>query len=260
METFSETIWYSEKRKNLLLLLLEGPKTSEEIGYRMGVSWRSMMLPVKELKEMDLLLQEDDIYMLSTIGRLLIENMKPIADIIEVLDKNIDYWADRNLKVIPKNLCRRLGELGNFSFIEPGLKDMFELPTKVVNSLSGSTYVMSVISFFHPSYLPIYTTISSKGNQVTLVFTESIWERIEKDFKNEIDEFKKYTNVEFFIYSGTFTPPSIIITDVFMLLSIFDKKNKYDHRDILIFDERAFHWGKELFFHYLHSSKKMFLI
>lgn len=257
MEKFSEAIWFSEKRKNLLLLLLEGPKTSQEIESEMKVSWRSMTLPVKELKEMDFLLQEDNTYRLSPIGQILMENAKPIANTMEVLDKNMDYWTNRNLKVIPQNLRTRLGELGDFSFIEPGLKDMFELPTEVVDSLYKSTFVMSMISFFHPFHLSIYTDILSKGTKLWLVLTESVWARIEEDFKNEADQFKKEDNIEIFIYNGEFTPPSIIISDVFLFLSIFNKENKYDHRDILSFDERTFLWGKELFSYYLHSSKKV---
>ena len=257
MKTFSEVIWFSKKRRNILLLLLEGPKTLEEIEYEMKVSWRSMILPVKELKEMDLLLQKDDMYSLSIIGRLLIENTKPIAEIIEVLEKNMDYWKDRNLKAIPQNLRTRLGELDNFSFLEPGLANMFELPPKVVDSLYMSTNVMSIISFFHPSYLPIYTDISSKGTKLSLLLTESVWTRLEKDFNNEMDQLKNNDNVDLFIYIGELTPPAIICSDVFLFLSIFNEEDKYDHRDILSFEEKAFNWGKELFYQYIHSSKKV---
>ena len=116
METLTETIWFSEKRKELMFLLLEGAKTSEEIENIMGVSWRSMMLPVKELKEMDLLLHEDTKYKLSSIGRLVAENAKPVSDIMDIMDKNTDYWASRDLKAIPRRLCRR----PDASFGNPG--------------------------------------------------------------------------------------------------------------------------------------------
>jgi predicted transcriptional regulator len=257
METLSEAIWFSEKRKELMFLLLEGPKTSEEIESKMGVSWRSMMLPVKELKEMDLLLHEDSKYRLSSIGRLVTENAKPISDIMDVLDRNTDYWANRNLKMIPQVLRKRLGELGIFSFIEPELKDMFELSAKVVESMSRSSCIMSILSFFHPSYLLLYRDIASKGAELSLVLTESVWERIEEDFKKEKDQLGKMNNVHIFIYRNEFAPPAIVVTDVFLLLSIFNKEGRYDHRDILSFDASALQWGKELFLHYLDSSKKV---
>lgn len=257
METLSEAIWFSEKRKELIFLLLQGSKSSEEIEKQMGVSWRSMMLPVKELKEMDLLLHENSKYSLSSIGRLVAENAKPIAGIMDVLDNNIDYWANRNLKVIPPGLRKRLGELNCFSLIEPELKDMFELSPKVVDSISRSNYIMSVLSFFHPSYLSIYTEVALKGTQLSLVLTESVWERIKEDFQNEKDQLEKMDNVQVFLYPNDFTPPSIVVTDLFLLLSLFNKQDRYDHRDILSFDERALQWGKELFLYYLDNSKKV---
>lgn len=257
METLSEAIWFSEKRKELMFLLLEGPKTSEEIESKMGVSWRSMMLPVKELKEMDLLLHENSKYGLSSIGRLVTENAKPISDIMNVLDMNTDYWANRNLKMIPQGLSRRLGELGSFSFIEPELKDMFELSAKVVESISRSTSIMSVLSFFHPSYLSIYSEVASKGTELSLVLTESVWKRIEEDFQKEKDQLEEMDNVQVFLYGNGFAPPTIVLTDVFLLLSIFNKEGRYDHRDILSFDESALQWGKDLFTHYLESSMKV---
>lgn len=257
METLSEVIWFSEKRKELMFLLLEGPKTSNEIERKMGVSWRSMMLPVKELKEMELLLHEDNKYKLSSIGRLVAENAKPISDIMDTLDRSTDYWANRNLKVIPAGLCKRLGELSNFSLIEPELKDMFELPTKIVDSISKSNHIMSLLSFFHPSYLSIYTKIALKGTGLSLVLTESVWTRIEEDFQQEKEQLKKMDNVQLFLYSDEFTPPTIVVTDIFLLLSIFNKEGMYDHRDILSFDATALQWGKDLFAYYLDSSRKV---
>ncbi len=257
METLSETIWFSEKRKELMFLLLEGPKTSEEIETKMGIAWRSMMLPVKELKEMDLLVHDNGRYMLSSIGRLVTENAKPVSDIIDVLDKNTDYWASRNLKLIPRRLRRRLGELGNFSLIEPELKDMFELPEKYVSSISRSTHILSVLSFFHPSYLSLFSEMASKGVETSLLLTESVWQRIKEDFQEQKDQLENIDNAHVFVYQDGSVPPAIVVSDYFLLLSIFNKEDKYDHRDILSFDAGALQWGKELFLHYVENSMKV---
>jgi len=257
METLSETIWFSEKRKDLMFLLLEGPKTSEEIETKMGVAWRSMMLPVKELKEMDLLVHENNRYLLSSVGRLVAENAKHVSDIMDVLDTNTDYWANRNLKIIPRGLRRRLGELGSFSLIEPELKDMFELPEKYVDSISRSTHIMSVLSFFHPSYLSIFNEMASKGVEVSLLLTESVWQRIKDDFQEQKDQLENIDNAHVFVYQHESAPPAIVVTDFFLLLSIFNKEGMYDHRDILSFDASALQWGKELFLHYVESSMKV---
>ncbi|WP_298684260.1 winged helix-turn-helix domain-containing protein [uncultured Methanomethylovorans sp.] len=257
METLAETIWFSEKRKELMFLLLEGAKTSEEIETKMGVSWRSMMLPVKELKEMDLLVFEDTKYKLSTIGRLVTENAKPVSDIMNILDKNTDYWASRDLQAIPRKFCRRLGELGDFSLIEPELKDMFELPESYVASISRSSHIMSVLSFFHPSYLSMFSDMASKGIEISVLLTESVWQRIKEDFQEQKGRLENIDNAHVFVYQHGSIPPGIVVTDVFLLLSIFNKQGRYDHRDILSFDASALQWGKDLFLHYVEGSMKV---
>jgi predicted transcriptional regulator len=87
--------------------------------------------------------------------------------------------------------------------------------------------------------------------------TESVWTRIEEDFQKDKEQLEKMDNVQLFLYRNDLTPPTIITTDEFLLLSIFNKEGMYDHRDILSFDETALQWGKDLFAYYLDSSRKV---
>jgi predicted transcriptional regulator len=103
----------------------------------------------------------------------------------------------------------------------------------------------------------MYCEVASKGTKISLLLTDSVWERIEEDFQNQKSILEKMDNVQILIYQNEFVPPTIIVTDVFLLLSILNKEDKYDHRDILSFDVNALKWGRELFIHYLESSFKV---
>ena len=46
-----DTIWLSEKRKNLLLLLMEGPRDIEQIKTSLNVTAKAMMPQIKILKK-----------------------------------------------------------------------------------------------------------------------------------------------------------------------------------------------------------------
>jgi predicted transcriptional regulator len=45
---------------------------------------------------------------------------------------------------------------------------MFELPTKIVEPY-GSNHLMSLLSFFHPSYRSIYAKVALKGTRLSLI-------------------------------------------------------------------------------------------
>ena len=92
--TLLDLILLSEKRKNVLLLLLEGPKDIETIKKALNASATAVQPQVKKLKEQHLVVQEKNLYKLSEIGRIVAEKMKPLVDTLSVLEENTDYWAD----------------------------------------------------------------------------------------------------------------------------------------------------------------------
>jgi predicted transcriptional regulator len=66
-----DLILFSEKRKNFLLLLKEGPKDIEEVLERLQVPRTALLPQIKKLKEEELVIYEDGMYRLSAIGKLL---------------------------------------------------------------------------------------------------------------------------------------------------------------------------------------------
>ena len=95
-----DTIWLSEKRKNLLLLLMEGPRDIEQIKTSLNVTSKAMMPQIKILKKQGLILQKEDTYVLSEIGNLVVGNMLPLLNTLEVIEENKEYWASRDTSVI----------------------------------------------------------------------------------------------------------------------------------------------------------------
>ena len=108
-----DTIWLSEKRKNLLLLLMEGPRDIEQIKTSLNVNSKAMMPQIKILKKQGLILQKGDTYELSEIGKLVVGNMLPLLNTLEVIEENKEYWASRDISVIPRSCLCVLVNLGN---------------------------------------------------------------------------------------------------------------------------------------------------
>jgi len=101
-----DTIFFSDKRKNLLLLLKDGPKTIEEIKTELEVSSSPIMAQIRILLKDGLLVQKRDIYELSVKGKLIVPKMEPLLSTFQVFDENHDYWARQDLRILPSHLSR----------------------------------------------------------------------------------------------------------------------------------------------------------
>ncbi|MDK2947153.1 Predicted transcriptional regulator, contains HTH domain [Methanolobus vulcani] len=248
--SLTETIWFSEKRRKILLLLLDGPKKPEEMKKAFGVAWRSLILPLKELKEAELVCNPGETYELSYIGKLIAETVKPINSILKLFEKDIDYWAKRDLDVIPNYLLDRIGEIEDYIIAEPDLNDMFEPPEQFTERLLHSKYVHSVFSIYHPLYPPLYSELSEKGAEVSIILTQSVMQRMLEDKHEELDKMKVSKNTKLFLYEEDLCPPSIVIADNLFSASFFNISGIYDHRDIMAFSQSSLKWGEEMYEHY----------
>ncbi|MEZ5334204.1 MAG: winged helix-turn-helix domain-containing protein [Methanolobus sp.] len=255
--SLTETIWFSKKRRKILLLLLDGPKTPEEMKKAFGVAWRSLILPLKELKEAKLVCNPEETYELSYIGKLIAETVKPINGIIKLFEKDTDYWVKRKLDSIPEHLLDRIGEIEDCIIAEPGLNDMFELPVEFTEGLMHSKHVHSIFSIYHPLYPPLYSKLAEKGIEVSIVLTQSVLQRMIEDRNKELQEMRDSENTKLFLYEKELCPPSIVVTDYLFLASFFNFSGMYDHRDIMGFSQSSLLWGEEMVLHYKNMSTEI---
>ena len=80
----------SEKRTDLLLLLNEKPRTIEEINNELDTNSVAILPQLKRLKENGLVVQEDRIYDLSLLGRIIVRKMESLVKAFRHLEDNYD--------------------------------------------------------------------------------------------------------------------------------------------------------------------------
>ena len=80
----------SEKRTDLLLLLKEKPRTIEEINNELDTNSVAILPQLKRLKENGLVVQEDRIYDLSLLGRIIVRKMESLVKAFRHLEDNYD--------------------------------------------------------------------------------------------------------------------------------------------------------------------------
>ncbi|MEA1984158.1 MAG: winged helix-turn-helix domain-containing protein [Euryarchaeota archaeon] len=255
--SLSDTVWLSEKRTNLLLLLMEGPRNIEQIKTSLNVTSRGMMPQIKKLIEMHLVVEDDAYYQLSSMGELIVKSMLPLLNTIHMLDENMDYWQYHDLSALPDHLFKRLQELGNYLLIEPDRNHTFEIPREFTQNLSKSRNIMALISFFRPEYLKFYCDLIENAESISIILTSSVFERMKKNCKDELLTLLAADNADVFLFNESNRPPTIDVSEWFLYISFLDKDGRYDHNDIMSFDEGALIWGQELFHYYQELSERL---
>ena len=250
-----DTIFFSEKRKNLLLLLMDDPKTIDEIKKELDVTSTAMLPQIKKLKENRLVVQNKGAYELSDIGEAVVEKMQPLVDILSVLGDNYDYWSNRDLNGIPKQLFKRIGELGECTVVEPDLNHMFEPPQQLKDSLDTTKRVMTFYSYFCPECPYNYSRLAEKGVEFSLVLTVPVFERLRDEYPEQMNAIMVSESANLFISTSESPIGALSVTDDLMLLSLFNKEGIFDHRKIMSFGSDALKWAEELFNHYLDTAE-----
>ncbi|RXA21454.1 winged helix-turn-helix domain-containing protein [Methanosarcina sp. MSH10X1] len=254
-----DLILFSEKRKDFLLLLKEGPKDIEEILEKLQVPRTALLPQIKKLKEEDLVIHEDGLYRLSTIGEIIVEKMQPLLDTLSVFEKNEDFWADRKLAPIPPHLVKRISELGDYRLIEPDLSHTFDLNPEFVKYLSNSSCIHIFFSYFHPQFPALFLNLAKKGIEISLALSEAVYLRLIEDFKEEGREFLKKENTSLYILEKEKMeiPALITAVDRIMILGLFNESGRFDRQYVISLEPQAIKWGEELFEYYRDMSREV---
>ncbi len=245
-----DLLFLSEKRKNILLLLMEGPKNIEMMRETLKANATSVQPQLKKLKEQHLVTQEEDLYVLTGIGRIVVEKMKPLLDTLDLLEENVDYWAKRDMTAIPPELLCRINELRQCTTTEPDIDRMFELIPLLVENMEKAKRLRALLSYFHPLFPSHYLGLAQKGIRVSLLIPEPILRRWVEDYRAETEELLSLENAELFTFKENAKVPSLIVGDNFMAMALFPKSAVFDRKYVMSFEPGARVWGEKYIDHF----------
>ncbi|AKB29327.1 hypothetical protein MSSIT_2608 [Methanosarcina siciliae T4/M] len=256
--SYLNLVLFSEKRKNILLLLKEGPKSLEELRNSLNASPTSVQPQIKMLKGRDILCGTRKKYELTLLGNIIAENMQNLVNTMETLEDKYDFWANHKLDGIPLYLLKRIGELKQSTFTKPlDESSMFSPHTEFVENIAKSKFVKGISPFIHPLYPKMFLQFAEKGIDVSLVVTEAVLGRMKTEFMPEMEKFLAFENTRLFVYDKELQLSSAV-TDGFLSLGLFYNSGAYDHiNDIICFDPEALRWGEDLYAYYEGLSREV---
>jgi predicted transcriptional regulator len=250
----------SEKRTNLLLLLNEKSRTIEEINQELDTNSVAILPQLKRLKENGLVFQEEKIYSLSLLGKIIVRKMQPLVNAFRLLEDNYDYWSGIRPGGIPVSFFKRMERLDVHT---PGRyhgDTASSLYQEIEEAFSNSKQISFIISYPNQRYPGICASHAQKGMKVSVILTQRVAESFLTNFKKELDTLVFLENSDVYILDKITNPPTIAVTDTMVLACFSSGKNDFNEEknSMVSFGADAKQWGLELF-EYFRALAKPFV-
>ena len=255
MSRMLNTVAFSEKRKNLLMYLMDGPKTLEDIRASLKVTSSGILPQVRKLEEKKLVRSDGKMYALTDSGMVIADVFGSFIKTVEIIEKYSDFWSAHDINAIPRPLLKRIHEIGNFSVVESKLSEIHEPHRDFLESLSKSRKILGISPIFHSSYPPFFLNLARSGAHISLLLAGDVYNRLNNEYGEALEEFLAIPTTRLYV-SGEHLKIACAITDSYFNMSLFLKNGDYDPlRDIVSSDISAVKWGEELFYYFLKNSK-----
>jgi predicted transcriptional regulator len=241
-----DVVFRSQKRRDLLLLLGEEPRTMEEIKILLDVSPTAILPQIKRLTDSDLVIQKNGSYELTDMGDQVFKKVQSLVDVLTLLERD-DYWIEHDLSGIPQYLLDRIGDLKDCKLVEANPSQIFEPSTELFDFFSSSRYLMVFSSFYRPEFLPLYTRLGRLESDVTLIFTEPVLEKIMQNYEKKIRKIATLQNTELFVCNNGVKLAELMVSDRGMIISLFDSNGRFYYDYMSCSEPEAVNWARELF-------------
>ncbi len=213
---------FSEKRRDILLLIRKEPRTLQEIKNNLGVTSPEIIPHIKKLEKSYLIYRTDKHYFLTGIGEMVTNSFEQFRRTLRIFEKDIVFWKDHRIDGIPYELRNRLNELGEYTIYESTPTDIFMPHDEYIKNLSKSKCLRGVSSVFHPDYPKIILSMAERGIPVSIILTREVLEKIKKYHKKELEQVFTFKNSEIMICDEKIEI-SFTVTDFFFIHEAFLK-------------------------------------
>lgn len=247
MNSLFDTVFYSEKRRSIMLLLLEAPCGLDHMKKELHETSVSLLPQIKRLIDEKIVVHDEGVYRLTMIGELIARKIQPFIRKIGVIDQNPEFWAAYDLSAIPTPLLDRLSDIGQFYIIEVDLRSVcFTINQTLNDMIAEAASVRTFTTFNLSEYVPVYYERLMAGIPMTIITTETLIER-GRPYFGQINELLKMPNAA--LYQS---PPDIKIcelttTDKVLMLSFYPAQDDLNLRYLISTEPSAIAWGNDLF-------------
>ncbi len=244
---------FSEKRRDILFLLEESPRTLSEIKDYFNVKSPEILPRLKEMEEANMIHKQEGLYQLSSLGKVSVIHYKPFLDTLKAIEANDDFWRNHDHDSIPDTLLSRIQELKDCKIVTNEQEHIYDSHKSFIENVMFSTQFRGLASIFLPNFPKMFLELARKNIPISIIVTPNVFFKVKNGHSAEIEEFIKYKHTSFYVCDNA--KISFGVTDRFFSLSLFFKNGTFDPRNDLVgFDSSSIKWGEDLFKHYKEKS------
>ena len=250
-----DVLFASDKRKNVLLFLQDGPKEMDFLLSSLETTRQALLPQIRILEDHHLVIQLDDSYELTAIGEIIVDEMRPLLDTLEVFDNNVEYWGNRNLDFIPSHLLERTRELGKCNVRKPHPTDICALDKKTLEDAYNSRNHYAICAYYHAGMPEVFSKTIRNGVDTYFIVTQDVMDKILTENHDDFAEFTRNKLFHMFVYPEELGFISFVCTDYGVLMRMIDISGNPDYVRVEFAAPEALEWGKDLFEHFMKCSK-----
>jgi predicted transcriptional regulator len=249
-----DVIVASEKRKNTLLLLQDGPKAMEFFLNSLKTTRQALLPQIRILEDHYLITHSYDVYELTTIGKMIVDEMAPLLNIVETLDSDIDYWGNHSLDFIPSHLLKRISKLGHCKSITPPITEMYEISREFQETSKRSNSTFIITAFLHPNFPEIFSELIDNNVTISIIISKELHNKLLMHSNIHSETVFRNKRIHIYVYPEKMNFMSFAYNDYQLMMSLLDNSGNYDNRHLLCSNPEAREWAKEICEHYLKNS------
>lgn len=244
---------FSEKRKDILFLLQENPRTLSEIKDYFDVRSPEILPRLKEMEGAHLIIRQEGMYRLTPLGKVSAIHYRPLLDTLTAIEANEIFWGDHDLAAVPEILLNRIQELKECRVVRDEQEHIYDTHKAFMENVRASTHFVGFSSIFLPSHPTMFLDLARRNIPISIILTPNVFFKIKSEHSVEIEEFLKFKHTGLYVYDNA--KIAFVVTDRFISLSLFFKNGTFDPRNDLIgFDSSSIKWGEDLFKYYKDNS------
>ncbi len=236
-------------------MLMKGPSKMDTILKSLDTSRPALIPQMKILEEHYLIIESNDTYKLTNIGNLIIDEIAPAINIIDIFDDDLEYWGTHDLDFIPQHLLKRINEIKPYTVMSNiPLTEISEPSKTALNSAKTSKYQTSVTTFLFPKFPSILADFKENGVHMCLVVSEKLLSKIKEEKDEELRKLLNDDLNKIYLYPEKMNFMSFGHNEHSFMMRLLTKEGNYDHNYVIAYGPSALKWGKELFDYYLKDS------
>ncbi|WMW22004.1 winged helix-turn-helix domain-containing protein [Methanolobus mangrovi] len=249
-----DVIFASDKRKNVLLLLQNGPQEMDALLKSLETTRQASLPQMKILEEHYLVFHYNDIYELTTIGKLIVDWMKPLLSTINVFDSDVQYWRTHDFSFMPTDLFKRINELESCTIKSPSTEMMYDAHADFNQMTKAHEFQFSITSFFYPHFTDIFMELLSNDVDMHVIISQNLFDKLKAENYQDIERLVNNKSVHLYVYQKKMQFLAFVFNETSVMMSPLKISGEFDNKHIVCKGPDAVRWAQDFAEYYLKDS------